>query len=136
MVYEMSEPAAYDHAPIAPGQPRRWLILATIGCAMVVVAMATVALVIIDKPLFGRLAGARFLEVITSGVMVGSVILLVGAWNLPERKSWRGVVLLVWGLVGITSPAFGIMFLLPWGLLALSLPLVVWILVTLFRGAR
>ena len=113
-----------------------WLIVATIGCSLIVLAMAVVALVLFDKPHFGWLVGTWFLEIISSGVIVGSIVLLLGAWNLPERKSWRGVLLLVWGLVALTSPAFGIMFLLPWGLLALSLPFVVAILITLFRRRR
>jgi MFS family permease len=118
------------------GHDRRWLILTTIGCALVVVAMIIVALVIADKPHFGWLVGAMFLPVITSGVMVGSLLLLVGAWNLPERKTWRGITLLVWGAGAVTSPVFGLMFLLPWGLLVLSLPLVIAILVGLFQRSR
>jgi len=38
--------------------------------------------------------------------------------------------------VALTSPAFGLMFLLPWGVLALSLPLVIAILMRLFRSRR
>jgi hypothetical protein len=111
---------------------RPWLILATVGCAFVVIAMAVVALAIIDKPHFQWLVGSRFLEIITSGVVVGALMLLVGAWKLPV--GWRRRVLLLWSLVALTSPAFGIMFLLPWGALVVSLPLVISILIALFRA--
>lgn len=113
--------------------PRRWLVVATAGCAAVVLAMVVVALVIADKPHFGWLVGTMFLEIIASGVIAGSIVLLIGAWNLPQRNSWRGRVLLAWGLVALISPAFGLLFLLPWGLLVLSLPLLVAIFITLFR---
>jgi hypothetical protein len=113
-----------------------WLIITTIGVSLIVLAMLVVALVIFDKPHFGWLVGWTFLPIITSGVIAGSIVLVIGAWNLPERKSWRGILLLVWALVALTSPAFGIMFLLPWSLLALSLPFVVAILIALFRRRR
>jgi MFS family permease len=112
---------------------RRWLNLAMAGCALVVLAMATAALVVVDKARFGWLVGASFLPAITSGAIVGAILLLVGAWNLPERKSWRGVTLLIWGLIALTSPAFGIMFLLPWGFLVLMLPFVIAAFVSLGR---
>jgi hypothetical protein len=105
-----------------------------VGCGLVVFAMAITALVVVDKPRFGWLVGTMFLPWITSGVMVGAVLLLVGAWNLPERKRWQGVTLLIWGLIALTSPAFGIMFLLPWGFLVLMLPFVIAAFVSLVRG--
>lgn len=119
-------------AATRPG--RRWLILAMAGFSLILLAMTTTALVIADKPRFGWLVGTSFLPAITSGVIVGSILLLVAAWNLPERKSWRGVTLLVWGLIALTSPAFGIMFLLPWGFLVLMLPFVIAAFVSLVRG--
>ena len=112
---------------------RRWLMVAMIGVALVTSAMFVVALVIFAKEQFGELVGPAFLPVITSGVLAGSIMVIVAALKLPERKTWRGIVLLVWGLVGLTSPAFGIMFLLPWTLLALSLPVVISNLITLSR---
>ena len=123
-------------AATRPG--RRWLILAMTGFALVMAALITTALVIADKSTFGSLVGRSFLAIITSGVIVGSILLLVGAWNLPERKSWRGVTLLVWGLIALTSPGFGYMFLLPWGFLVLMLPFVVAAFVSLVsaRTAR
>lgn len=124
----MSDAATY----VAPGtdvtRRRRWLLAATIGCALVVLAMIVAALVIWDKPQFGWLVGTWFLPVITSGVFLGAAILLVAAWNLPERKTWRGIALMIWALIALTSPAFGFLFLGPWTILALSLPLVIWIL--------
>ena len=114
---------------------RRWLIVTTIGVALVVIAMIVVALVIIDKDTFGDLVGPSFLAIITSGVLVGAIILLIGTLMQPLRKTWRGLVLIAWGLIALTSPLFGIMFLLPWAVLVLMLPLVVAIFVTLFRTA-
>jgi Ca2+/Na+ antiporter len=113
----------------------RWLWLAAIGCALVVLAMITSALVIWDKPHFGWMVGTAFLGIITSGCLVGGLLVLVGTLKLPERWTWRGIVLLVWALIALTSPAFGFLFLLPWGVLALMLPLIVPIFVTLFRTA-
>lgn len=129
----MSE--SFVEAPAVPQSRRRWLIVATVGVAMVVLAMIVVALVIADKEDFGWLVGTWFLPIIGSGVVVGGLIVAVAAWNLPIRKNWRGIVLLIWGLLALTSPAMGLMFLLPWGLLALSLPLVIAILIGLYKAA-
>lgn len=118
---------------VATRPGRRWLIVAMAGFGLAVLAIATTALVIVDKETFGSLVGTGFLPAITSGVIVGSILLLVAVWNLPERKSWRGVTLLVWGLIALTSPAFGIMFLLPWGFLVLMLPFVIAAFVSLGR---
>ncbi len=117
--------------------PRRrvWLNLATTGVVLVVIAMAVSALVVVDKPDFGWLVGSAFLPVITSGVIIGSILLLVSAWKLPQRKTWRGIALILWGLIALTSPAFGIMFLFPWGVLALTLPVIIVALVGLRRSA-
>jgi len=111
-----------------PIKSRRGLALATAGVVLVALALVVVLLVIADKPHFGWLVGTWFLPVITGGLFVGAILVAIGAWNLPVRRTWRGVVLFVWALVALTSPLFGLMFLLPWGLLALTLPLVVWIL--------
>jgi len=51
---------------------------------------------------------------------------------LPERTSWRGIVLLLWSLIAVTSPLFGPLFLVPWGILAVTSPLIIWIFRTLF----
>lgn len=108
---------------------RRWAILATIGCALVTLTLIVVALVIVDKKHFGWMVGSAFLGVITSGVMLGAVLVLIAAWKWSRPWTWRGIVLLVWALIALTSPLFGIMFLLPWGVLAITLPLVIVILV-------
>lgn len=112
---------------------RASLLITTIGCALVVFAMIVVALVILDKEHFGWLVGSMFLAVITSGVIVGGLVVLVGAWNLPQRKSWRGITLILWGIIALSSPAFGLMFLLPWGVLVALLPVVIAALSTLFK---
>jgi MFS family permease len=115
---------------------RGWLITATIGVALATLAMLTIALVMLDKTHFGWMVGTWFLEIISSGMIAGGLVLLVVAAFLPERKTWRGILLIAWALIAITSPGFGLMFLLPWGVLALSLPLVIAILIRFFRTRR
>ena len=117
------------------GRQRGALIVTTIGCVLIVLAMIVMALVLIDKPHFQSLVGPMFLEIMTGGIFVGAILLLIGAWRLPDGKRWHRYVLLVWGIVALTSPAFGILFLLPLGVLVLSLPLVGMILVSQFREA-
>jgi hypothetical protein len=104
------------------------MIAAWIGVVMVVIPMLVVAAVLIDKPHFGWMVKSLFLEFISGGVMAGGLLVFIAAWFLPERKSWRGITLMLWGLIALTSPGFGLMFLLPWGLVALGLPLVIVIL--------
>jgi MFS family permease len=126
--------SAIEHSSVAALPRRRWLMLAMIGVALVALAMIVVALVIFAKEQFQWLVGSTFLPIIGSGVFAGSALLLVAAWKLPERRNnWRGFVLLIWGLVALTSPAFGLMFLLPWTLLVLTLPVVISILITFSR---
>jgi hypothetical protein len=118
----MNEPAAL--------RPRRgWVIAAWIGVVMVVIPMLVVAAVLSDKPHFGWMVKSLFLEFISGGVMAGGLLVFMAAWFLPERKSWRGITLMLWGLIALTSPGFGLMFLLPWGFVAAALPLVIAILV-------
>ncbi len=118
-------------------RPRRgWLIAATVGVVMVAITLIVSTLITFDKPHFGFLVGTWFLPIITSGVMAGALLLLVAAFALPERKSWRGITLIVWALIALTSPLFGLMFLLPWAVLAITLPVVIAILVALFRKRR
>jgi len=105
---------------------RGWLITATIGVALATLAMLTIALVMLDKSHFGWMVGTWFLEIISSGMIAGGL----------ERKTWRGIVLIVWALVAVTSPGFGILFLFPWAVLALSLPLIIAILMRFFRTRR
>lgn len=113
---------------------RTWLYLAIAGCVLVALALAVTCLVIVDKERFGSLVGPAFLPVITGGLFVGAAMLIVGAWNLPVRRTWRGFVLFFWAAVALTSPLFGLLFLLPWGLLVITLPLVGWILLTIPRA--
>ena len=112
---------------------RRWLYVATVGFAIIALTMVVVALVLVDKKHFGQLVGGSFLGVIICNVIVGGLLLLVATWNLQERRTWRGITLIVWSLIAVTSPGFGYLFLMPWGVLALSLPLVASILFTAFR---
>ena len=109
-------------------------MLAKIGVALITLTLVVVALVIFAKPQFQNLVGSWFLPIVTSGVLLGSILVIVAALALPERKTWRGIFLVVWGLIAVTSPLFGYMFLFPWGLLALTLPVVISILITLSRA--
>lgn len=112
---------------------RGWLIVVTIGFGFALCAMIVVGLVIVDKNHFGPLVGWAFLPVITSGVIVGGILMLIGSLLLRGQKTWQRAVLILWGLIAATSPLFGLMFLLPWGLLAASSPLIIWILVAMRR---
>jgi hypothetical protein len=119
---------------LSEARPRHgWLIAATIGVVMVTITLIVSTLITFDKPHFGFLLGTWFLPIITSGVIAGALLLLVAAIALPERKSWRGIALIVWALIALSSPAFGLLFLLPWALLAITLPIVIVILRALFR---
>jgi hypothetical protein len=40
---------------------------------------------------------------------------------------------MLWGLIAVTSPLFGLLFLVPWAVVALMLPL---IMIILLRHAR
>jgi MFS family permease len=123
--------------PLTTMAPRRgWLITATIGVALAALAMLTIALVMLDKKHFGWMVGTWFLETISAGMLAGGLVLVIGAAFLPERKTWRGIVVLAWGLIAFTSPAFGILFLFPWAVLALSLPLIIAILMRFFRTSE
>jgi hypothetical protein len=115
---------------------RRWLMVAKIGVGLVTLTLIVVALVIFAKEQFKELVGPAFLPIVGSGIFAGAILLIVAAWKLPERRSnnWRAFFLLVWGLVALTSPAFGLMFLFPFGLLALTLPVVISILITFSRA--
>jgi hypothetical protein len=129
----MSQSITETGLPTRAGSGRRWLTIARIGVALIVLAMVVVALVIYAKPQFGGLVGTWFLPIITSGVLLGGIVVLVAAWKLHERNNWRGKFLMLWALIALTSPLFGIMFLLPWGVLALTLPVVISILMKYSR---
>ncbi|HUR81303.1 MAG TPA: hypothetical protein VM733_11090 [Thermoanaerobaculia bacterium] len=112
---------------------RRWLWVTVFGAAIAVVAMLIATAAAFDKDDFGWMVGSMFLMIITSGVFVGSVLMLIGAFMLPERKTWRGIFIIVWALIALTSPLFGFLFLAPWLLLALLLPVLIVVFVQLFR---
>jgi hypothetical protein len=127
--------AMTDAAIDTTSRRRLWPRVIIAGLVMVLLALATVGLVIADKRHFGTLVGWAFLPVITSGVIVGGVVMLIGTLALPARATWRGIVLIIWSLIAATSPLFGFLFLLPWGILAVTLPLVVWIIAGMLRPA-
>ena len=112
---------------------RKWLTVVTFGFAAMILAFIVSALVLFDKPHFQWMVGTWFLPIMTCGVIAGGLLIIVGTLLGPARKTWRGIVLIVWGLVAVTSPAFGFLFLAPWSLLVVTIPLVVWILATLRR---
>jgi hypothetical protein len=112
---------------------RLWLWVATIGCALVCMTMIVVALVLLDKPHFGFLVGPYFAPIMGGGVFVGAFLVLIAAFMLPEKRTWRGITLIAWALIALTSPAFGFLFLLPWSILVVSLPIVIVILARLWR---
>jgi hypothetical protein len=125
----MNEPAAV--------RPRRgWVIAAWAGMVMVLITILVVAAVILDKPHFGWMVKSLFLEFISAGVMIGGLLVLLAGFFLPERKTGRGITLMLWGLIALTSPGFGLMFLLPWGLVAAALPLVIAILIRQGRTTK
>ncbi len=111
----------------------RWLVAAITGIATVTMTLLVVALVIIDKKHFGTLVGSYFLQTIVSAIFLGALLLLVAAWKLREHRNWYGRVLILWALIALTSPAFGLMFLIPFAVLALSLPAVIAIVAKLWR---
>jgi len=115
---------------------RRWLNLAKAGVALVVLTLVAVAWVIFAREQSKDLVGSMFLQTVMAGVFLGAIMVIAAALALPERKTWRGIFLVVWGLIALTSPAFGWLFLFPWGLLALLLPVVIWILITLSRTSH
>jgi hypothetical protein len=111
---------------------RGWVITAWVGVIMVLIAILTVAAVTFDKELVKPL----FLEFVSGGVMAGGLIVFIAAWFLPDRKTWRGITLMVWGLIAVTSPWFGLLFLVPWAVVAVMLPLVIAILLRQSRIAK
>ena len=112
---------------------RKWLTVVTFGFVAVLLAFVVSTLVVADKAHFSWMVNAWFLPIISSGVIVGGVVMIVGTLMLPARWSWRGIVLMLWGLIALTSPVFGFLFLAPWTVLAVTAPLVIWILLTLRR---
>ncbi|MEA2336766.1 MAG: hypothetical protein QOE82_773 [Thermoanaerobaculia bacterium] len=130
----MSESILHESSAVPPR--RGWLIAATVGIVMVAITLIVSVLITFDKTHFGSLVGTWFLPIITGGVWAGALLLLVSTFALPERKTWRGIVLILWALIALTSPLFGILFLFPWAVLAITLPIVIAILVKLFRSRQ
>lgn len=114
---------------------RRGLIAATAGSVMISSVLIISALVLLFKPQFGHWVGPWFLPIMSVGVLVGGLLMIAGALKLRARPRWLWIALLAWGAIALTSPAFGIMFMLPLGVLVVTLPLVVVALITLWRGA-
>lgn len=113
-----------------------WLHTAMGAVVLVSLAFLAAALPMADKTTFGWMVGRGFLPTIALMVIVGGLVLMVATFNLPVRRRWTGFVLFAWGLIALTSPAFGYLFLLPWSVLVLTLPLVIGILAGQFRSAR
>lgn len=101
-----------------------WLYLAFAGCAVILGVLVVAALVLVDKPHFGGLVGRSFLPVMATAIIAGGLMLFVAALRVPPGKTWHRVALIVWALVAITSPLFGFLFLLPFGVLALTVPVI------------
>jgi hypothetical protein len=59
--------------------------------------------------------------------------MFAGVWKSVPRGGWRRPLLLIWAAVAVVSPAFGLLFMLPWSVLALALPFVIAALVTTGR---
>ena len=114
---------------------RKWLILATAGYALILLALMVVALSIFAKEQFQWLVGPAFLGTVVVMVLAGSIAVLIAAAALPYPRTWRTFVVIAWGLIAMTSPLFGWLFLLPWGVLLLSAPLIFSILRYWFRLA-
>jgi hypothetical protein len=122
---------AEEHAPPWRG----WLFVLAFGCVLITLTLIIAALGVSRWSNPGWPSFALFVLVLISGVRAGSIAVLVGAGMLPERKSWRGVVLLAWGLVALAAPPFGIALLLQLSVLGLMLPLVIGIVLSLLRRA-
>lgn len=100
---------------------------------MVAIVLLLAFVVVADKKHFGGMVGSYFLQTMFGGLFLGALILLVASWRLHERRNWRGRTLIAWALIALTSPLFGWMFIMPWMVLALTLPLVIAALVSLWR---
>ena len=124
-----------SNAPAVPAPRRLWLRVASIGVAFSIVTMIACALIVADKARFGFLVNEWFLPIIWSGVTVGGILVFIAGLMLPRKMNWRVMILIIWGLIAITAPLFGIMFLGPWCVLAAMLPFVIAALVKLSREA-
>jgi hypothetical protein len=80
------------------------------------------------KDTLGGLFGGVTLSVEFFMVVGGSALTAVSIWNTSLRSTMQGRGVMAWGLLGAISPLFAYLFMLPWGLLLLSSPLVIWFL--------
>ena len=127
----MSEAGALVTTPLQPH--RRALFAATAGCVMISTVLLLAALAIWFKPQFGGMVGPWFLPGMSVLVIAGALLVLFGGWKLRSRGGWQWIALLIWGAIALSSPAFGIMFMLPLGLLFVFLPVAIVALVLLWR---
>ena len=107
---------------------RRWLVVAWIGFALVLLGILIVCAAMLLKEQFKGIVGTAFLGTVLFLVLGGGLALLVTALMLPHRKSWRALVIIAWSLIAISSPLMGWLFLMPWGLLLVTAPVVIVIL--------
>lgn len=120
---QLQPPMSSSPQPSASRRPG-WLYAAFAGCAVILGVLVVAALVLADKPHFGWLVGRSFLPAMATAIIAGGLMLLVAALKLPARKTWHRVALVVWALIAITSPLFGFLFLLPFAVLAATMPVV------------
>jgi hypothetical protein len=95
--------------------------------------MLVTTLVLVDKEHFGWLVGSQFLQIITGTLWVGALAVAVAAFKLRAQKTWHWIALLIWALIALISPVFGFLFLLPFGIIVLSSPVVIHALIMLWR---
>jgi hypothetical protein len=114
---------------------RRLLYVATAGVTLILLVFLMGALVLFDKEQFGWLVTWQFLPATSIAAMLGSLAIIVAVFMLPERATWAGRGVMLWALIGLVSPAFGFLFLAPWGLMLITAPLVIWALRSWFTSA-
>lgn len=114
-------------------QSRKWLILAWAGFALILLAIATVCLVIFDKEHFSWLVGPAFVGSVVGMVAAGSIALMVAAAFLRPGKTWRTFAVVAWSVLALISPLFGLLFLFPWGVLLITAPVIITILLNWSR---
>ena len=114
---------------------RRLLYIATAGVALILLVFLMAAVVLWDKEQFGWLVTWQFLPATSIAAMLGSLAIIVAVFLLPERSTWAGRGVILWGLIGLVSPAFGFLFLAPWGLMLVTAPLVIWALLRWLKRA-
>ncbi|HYI09957.1 MAG TPA: hypothetical protein VEK57_12935 [Thermoanaerobaculia bacterium] len=112
---------------------RRWVLLGWIGYGMVLLVIFTVCLVLFAKEQFSWLVGSMFLPAIGGMIFVGALAVLLAALMPPYRKTGPAIGVAIWALIALTSPLFGLMFLMPWSLLLLTAPLVLLALFTWWK---